>query len=186
MIGNDVLPVSNFKTVNIIRLQQDVFYSVQSRTWKSEVHRSMCIKQWRTEFKQTEKCKFPTKKGRRLSSNLELFKSLALSTTRLQCINKNEDLHYNIGGNIILHVTVRSDNPCVDIRKYWKPNKTGPWTVSYSLLWELHWCSATGESVTGPRIINGWPISTRWIKLNLIFKTHNIHAGILYIYDQNK
>ena len=34
-------------------------------------------------------------------------------------MDKNKDLHYNIGGNIIL--TVRSDNPCVDIRKYWKP-----------------------------------------------------------------
>ena len=30
-------------------------------------------------------------------------------------MDKNEDLHYHIGGNI------RSDNPCVDIRKYWKP-----------------------------------------------------------------
>ena len=34
-------------------------------------------------------------------------------------MSKNEDLHYYIGGNIFL--TVRSDNPCVDIRKYWKP-----------------------------------------------------------------
>ena len=34
-------------------------------------------------------------------------------------MNKNEDLHYHIWGNIFL--TVRSDNPCVDIWKYWKP-----------------------------------------------------------------
>ena len=70
------------------------------------------------EFKQTEKSKFPTKKG--ISLNLELFKSLALATDMVDtAMNKNEDLHYHIGGNIFL--TVRSDNPCVDIRKYWKP-----------------------------------------------------------------
>ena len=70
------------------------------------------------EFKQTEKCKFPTTIGINLS--LEFFKSLTLATDMVDtALNKNEDLHYHIGGNIFL--TVRSDNPCVDLRKYWKP-----------------------------------------------------------------
>lgn len=34
-------------------------------------------------------------------------------------LNKDEDLHYHIGGNIF--ITVRSCNPCVDLRKNWKP-----------------------------------------------------------------
>ena len=70
------------------------------------------------EFKQTEKSKFPIKKG--ISLNLEIFKSLELATDMVDtAMNKNEDLHYHIWGNIFL--TVRSDNPCVDIWKYWKP-----------------------------------------------------------------
>ena len=70
------------------------------------------------EFKQTEKYKFPTKRG--ISLSLELFKSLALATDMVDtAMNKNEVLNYHIGGNIFL--TVRSDNPCVNIRKYWKP-----------------------------------------------------------------
>ena len=74
------------------------------------------------EFKQTEKSKFKTKKG--ISLNLELFKSLALATDMVDtAMNKNEDLHYHIGGNIFL--TVRSDTPCVDIKKFWKPDQVG-------------------------------------------------------------
>lgn len=33
-------------------------------------------------------------------------------------MNKDEDLHYHIGGNIF--ITVRSGIPCVDLRKNWK------------------------------------------------------------------
>ena len=70
------------------------------------------------EVKRTEKSKFTTKKG--ISLILELFKSLALATDMVDtAINKNEDLHYHIRGNIFL--IVRSDNPCVDIRKYRTP-----------------------------------------------------------------
>ena len=70
------------------------------------------------EFKQTEKHKFPTTKGINLS--LELFKSLKLAIDMVDAaMYKNEDLHYQIGGNIF--ITVRSGNPCVDLRKYWKP-----------------------------------------------------------------
>ena len=70
------------------------------------------------EFRQTEKSKFTTMKS--ISLNLELFKSLALATDMVDtAANKNEDLHYHIRGNIFL--IVRSDNPCVDIRKYRTP-----------------------------------------------------------------
>ena len=70
------------------------------------------------KFTQTEKSKFTTKQG--IILNLELFKSLALATDMVDtAINKNEDLHYQIRGNIFL--TVRSESPCVDIRKYWTP-----------------------------------------------------------------
>ena len=59
------------------------------------------------EFKQTEKSKFTTKKG--ISLNLELFKSLEPATDMVNtAMNKNEDLHYHIWGNIFL--TVRSEN----------------------------------------------------------------------------
>ena len=67
---------------------------------------------------QTEKYKFPTTKG--ISLSLELFQSLTLATDMINtAMNKNKDLHYHFGGNIF--ITVRSDNPCVDIRKYWNP-----------------------------------------------------------------
>ena len=53
------------------------------------------------EFKQTEKSKFPTKKG--ISLNLDLFKILSLATDMVDtAMNKNKDLHYHIGGNIFL------------------------------------------------------------------------------------
>ena len=57
------------------------------------------------EFKQTEKSKFPTKKG--ISLNFDQFKIFALATDMVDtAMNKNEDLHYHIGGNIFL--TLRS------------------------------------------------------------------------------
>ena len=59
------------------------------------------------EFKQTEKSKFTTKKS--IIRNLEVFKGLALASDMVDtAMNKNEDRHYHIGGNIFL--TVRSEN----------------------------------------------------------------------------
>ena len=77
------LPWTKWSLFEMVFVRSDCqsFYSVQSRTRKSEVHRSMYIKQRRTqnrEFKQTEKCKFPTTKG--INLILELFKSLTLAT----------------------------------------------------------------------------------------------------------
>ena len=56
---------------------------------------------------------FPTKKG----ITFQVIKSLTLATDMVDT-HLNKDLHYHIGGNIF--ITVRSGNPCVDLRKNWK------------------------------------------------------------------
>lgn len=70
------------------------------------------------EWKSSENRQFPTKKG--ISLNLQLFKTLTLSIDLIDtALAKKEDLNYHIGANIFL--TIKGDSPCVNIRKYWKP-----------------------------------------------------------------
>lgn len=70
------------------------------------------------EWKSTENCQFPTKKG--ISLPLQLFKTLTLSTDLIDtALAKKEELNYHVGSNIF--ISVKSDSPCVNIRKYWKP-----------------------------------------------------------------
>lgn len=70
------------------------------------------------EWKSTENCQFPTKKG--ISLPLQLFKTLTLSTDLIDtALAKKEELNYHVGANIF--ISVKSDGPCVNIRIYWKP-----------------------------------------------------------------
>jgi hypothetical protein len=60
----------------------------------------------------------PTKKG--ISLKIHQVKSLAdIMETIRENLDKNLEMKWHLGCNV--YVTVRENNPCVDIRQYWKP-----------------------------------------------------------------
>jgi hypothetical protein len=71
------------------------------------------------EWNPTEDSFIPTKKGIRLS--LLQYKNLlaGLKDAVDPALSKNEDDKFHVGANVFL--SVRKDNPCVDLRQYWKP-----------------------------------------------------------------
>ena len=75
----------------------------------------MDLREWDTSDKEAK----ATKKG--VSLSLTQFKELTdiLEEDIDQSLQKNEASTWHLGANV--YVTVRKDNPCVDIRLYWRP-----------------------------------------------------------------
>jgi hypothetical protein len=70
------------------------------------------------EWDLGEKKTIPTKKG--ISLTLHQIKSLSDKFDCLdEALSQNEELKCHLGYNVF--VSVQKDNPCVDIRRYWKP-----------------------------------------------------------------
>lgn len=79
--------------------------------WQNEPR--LDLRQW--EIGQTNNK--PTKKG--ISLKLHQVKTLNNGMESIQeSLKKNEDLKWHLGMNV--YASVQKDNPCVDIRQYWK------------------------------------------------------------------
>ena len=77
-------------------------------SWKGET---------RVDLREWENDK-PTKKG--ISLTLLRWKELVDSIDDVnEALRKNEDYQVHIGRNV--YCTFRKNNPCVDVRQYWKP-----------------------------------------------------------------
>lgn len=94
-----------------LALENDRFIEVY--TTKNNEKR-VDLREWKTD-------RYATKKG--ISLRLDLFKTFTLALDMIDtALNNNEDLHYHMGSNIFC--SVQKDNPCVNIRQYWKPPNT--------------------------------------------------------------
>lgn len=80
-------------------------------------------KEPRLDLRQYELCdgqEIPTKKG--ISLKIIQLKTLMTAMDSIQeTILKNEAQSWHLGYNVYVHV--KENNPCVDIRQYWKPNE---------------------------------------------------------------
>ncbi|XP_061190339.1 uncharacterized protein LOC133198229 [Saccostrea echinata] len=83
--------------------------------WQNEVRLDM------REYIVGEKKIIPTKKG--ISLKLHHIKTLSNFMDSIQdTLKKNGEMKWHLGYNV--YVSVKEDNPCVDIRQYWKPPQT--------------------------------------------------------------
>ena len=90
---------------------------LQISEWKGELR--VDLREWQNDY--------PTKKG--ISLNTMQFKDLSRGLSEvIDPVLKNEkgenkgathDERYHLGGGV--YVTLTKNNPCVDIRQYWKP-----------------------------------------------------------------
>ena len=78
--------------------------------WKDE--KRVDLREWENDK--------PTKKG--ISLTLMRWKQLVVHSDNVDEALKNNDAYtFHLGGNV--YITTKKDNPCVDIRQYWKPEE---------------------------------------------------------------
>jgi hypothetical protein len=90
-----------------VELENGRYAKVQ--TWQNEP---------RLDLREWENGEKPTKKG--ISLKLHQIKSLSDKLQFIdEALKQNEETKMHLGFNV--YVSVRKDNPCVDLRQYWKP-----------------------------------------------------------------
>ena len=89
---------------------------VQVLEWRGEV--KVDFREWESKNDSL----IPTKKGIRLG--LMQYKNLLSGMENVvgPALSENEDGKFHVGANVFL--SVKKDNPCVDLRQYWKPPNT--------------------------------------------------------------
>lgn len=92
-----------------VNLENGRYANVQ--TWKNEPR--LDLREWEMRDKLV-----PTKKG--ISLRLHQIKVLSDRMELIEeALSQNEEKKFYLGFNVF--VSLRKDNPCVDIRQYWKP-----------------------------------------------------------------
>ncbi|XP_061170274.1 uncharacterized protein LOC133179562 [Saccostrea echinata] len=86
---------------------------VKVQTWKEELR--VDLREWEIHQPFLK----PTKKG--ISLKLLSFKTLIDTLDLIEAtLKENVDGKWHLGFNV--YVTVKKDNPCIDVRQYWKPS----------------------------------------------------------------
>lgn len=94
-----------------VNLENGRYANVQ--TWKNEPR--LDLREWEMRDKLVR-----TKKG--ISLRLHQIKVLSDRMEFIEeALRQNEEKKFHLGTNVF--VSLRKDNPCVDIRQYWKPPK---------------------------------------------------------------
>lgn len=92
-----------------VNLENGRYANVQ--TWKNEPR--LDVREWEMRDQLV-----PTKKG--ISLRLHQIKVLSDRMEFIEeALHQNEEKKFHLGYNVF--VSLRKDNPCVDIRQYWKP-----------------------------------------------------------------
>lgn len=113
VIGTLILNERRTMAARLFKPLQNGRY-VKVSEWKKEP---------RVDFRQYELCngqEIPTKKGISLKM-IQLKNLLSVMDSVQETLSKNEAQSWHLGYNA--YIQVRENNPCVDIRQYWKPNE---------------------------------------------------------------
>lgn len=123
-----VLCVNHINNLVTVTLTFDERRTMAERLFKPLSNgRYVKVSEWqkepRVDLRQHEVCndkEIPTKKG--ISLKLVQFKTLLAAMDSVQdVIRQNKEQSCHLGYNVYIHV--KENNPCVDIRQYWKPDK---------------------------------------------------------------